>query len=396
MPNNFAVFFAGSGQKVEKSKFVYSGWGEELFLQGYTPLFYDGVGKERGTNEITGAGWAKIVQKAMTAVEKGGGAPDRVIVVGMSRGGVQALIFAHCMRHKFPTAKLFVFAVDPVQGGSMLNAGSFDLRNNRWGRSLGLRGSRDKLKDRYHLADSAPNTVPENVEFYLTALMQFRGKSREFLRWGFTPQAPTLNNIKGLRNHRYATYEIPGDHGYGVYTGAQKGAEEVHAGRYARGRVTREMFAKHCRDHGFGHVEFDNPIVTLNQYCRIANEDLRGNQGQDKDTGYSFLKASRQARAFGSPFNNPAAAYGWEKGRGHMVACTQAIQGKGYFVNARHRELYKFCRPVIEDCIQHKRNELFSRNDQIVDWLAHNAKFATHAERDSVRFRVFMEQLESF
>lgn len=369
----------------------------ELAQQRYSPVLCDGVGKFADTSGTTGAGWAKIVQHAMDVVEAGG-APDRVIVVGMSRGGVQALIFAHCMRHQFPTAKLFVFAVDPVQGGHIQNDGSFDLRNNRnLGRSLfGRRGSRDDLKDRYHLSDSAPNTVPENVDFYLTALMQFRGSSRGRCCWGFTPQAPTLNNIKGLRIHCHATYEIPGDHGYGVYTGAEGGAAGVNLSRYARGRVTREMFATHCREHGFGHVDFDNPIVTLNQYCRIANEDLEGSQGQSEATGYSFLKGSRQARVWGSPFQTPDSAHGWAKGRGHMVACTQAIQGKGYFVNARHRALYRYCRPMIDECILQNRAELFERQDQIRPWLAHNAAFAAHAEQDRVRFREFMEMLESF
>lgn len=41
-------------------------------------------------------------------------------------------------------------------------------------------------------------------------------------------------------------------------------------------------------------------------------------------------------------------------------------------------------------------DQLFERQDQIRPWLAHNAEFAAHAEQDRVRFRVFMEMLESF
>ena len=390
MPN-YAVFFAGSDQRVTDPKHVYVDWAVDLAQHGYSAVLCDGVGKFGGTSGTTGAGWATIVQHAMTMVESGG-SPDRVIVVGMSRGGVQAMIFAHCMRHQFPAAKLFVFAIDPVQGGHIQNDGSFDLRDNRnLARSLfGRRGSRDDLKDRYRLSDAAPNTVPANVEFYLTALMQFRGNTRKF--WGFTPQAPSLNNINGLRINAHATYEIPGDHGFGVYTG-NEGAAGVNQSRHARGRVTREMFATHCREHGFGYVDFDHPLVALNHYCRIANEDLGGSQGQSKASGHSFLKASRAARTWGSPFETPSAPHGWAKGRGHMVACTQAIAGKGYFVNARHRALYRLCRPVIDDCILHNRWEMFARQDQIQPWLAANASFAEHAEQDRERYREFLTML---
>ena len=195
MPN-YAVFFAGSDQRVTDPKHVYVDWAVDLAQHGYSAVLCDGVGKFGGTSGTTGAGWATIVQHAMTTVESGG-SPDRVIVVGMSRGGVQAMIFAHCMRHQFPAAKLFVFAIDPVQGGHIQNDGSFDLRDNRnLARSLfGRRGSRDDLKDRYRLSDAAPNTVPANVEFYLTALMQFRGNTRKF--WGFTPQAPRSTTSMG-------------------------------------------------------------------------------------------------------------------------------------------------------------------------------------------------------
>jgi len=394
MPN-YSVFFAGSGQRVNDPKHVYRDWATELAQHRYLPVLCDGVGSFSGTSGMTGAGWAKIIQHAMDVVEAGG-APDRVIVVGMSRGGVQALIFAHCMRHAFPTARLFVFAVDPVQGGHIQNDGSFDLRSNRnMGRSLfGRRGSRDDLKDRYQLSDAAPNTVPENVDYYLTALMQFRGSSRGKFCWGFTPQAPSLNNINGLRVNAHATYEIPGDHGYGVYTGVEDQAAGVNQSRQARGRVTREMFATHCREHGFGYVDFDNPIVALNYYCRIANEDLSGSQGQTRASGYSFLKGSRQARTFGNPFQTPSASHGWAKGRGHMVVCTQAIQGRGYFVNVRHRAIYRLCRPMIDDALLHNRREMFDRNDQILPWMAENARFAVHAERDRQQYTAFLAMLE--
>jgi hypothetical protein len=389
MPN-YSVFFAGSDQRVADPKHVYVDWATDLARQGYLAVLCDGVGKFTGTSGTTGAGWAKIVQHAMNMIESSG-PPDRVIVVGMSRGGVQALVFAHCMRQAFPTAKLFVFAVDPVQGGHIQNDGSFDLRDNRnLFRRFGSRGSRDDLKDRYRLSDAAPNTVPDNVDFYLTALMQFRGSTRAF--WGFTPQAPSLGNINGLRQHRHATYEIPGDHGYGVYTG-DDGAKGVNQSRQARGRVTREMFAHHCREAGFGSVDSDPSLVALNHYCRIANEDLAGSQGQSKATGYSFLEASRKARVWGNPFQNPSASNGWAKGRGHMVACTQAIAGKGYFVNARHRALYRLCRPRIEEVIARGRAEMFERTDQILPWLQANANFAAHAEQDRERYRAFLEAL---
>lgn len=389
MPN-YAIFFAGSDQRADDPKHVYRDWATELALQRYHPVLCDGVGKFKGTSGTTGSGWANVVQHAMSVVEAGGD-PDRVIVVGMSRGGVQALIFAHCMRHRFRNARLFVFAIDPVQGGHIQNDGSFDLKSDRnFLRRLGVRGSRDDLKERYNLSDAAPNTVPDNVDFYLTALMQFRGKTRAF--WGFTPQAPSLGNINGLRANQHATYEIPGDHGYGVYTGLSGDSEDVDRSREARGRVTREMFAWHCRARGFGYIAFDPPLVALNHYCRIANEDLAGSQGQSKASGFSFLKASRAASTWGSPFENPSASHGWAKGRGHMVACTQAILGKGYFVNGRHREIYRLCRPLVDLALERDR-AAFQRLDQIPPWLDANARFAADSERDRERYQAFMEML---
>lgn len=391
MPN-YAVFFAGSDQRVNDPKHVYRDWATELAMQKYVPIMCDGVGKFSGTSGTTGSGWANIVQHAMDVIE-GGGAPEQVIVVGMSRGGVQALIFAHCMRSKYENARLFVFAIDPVQGGHIQNDGSFDMKSNRnFLRKLGVRGSRDELKDRYRLSDNAPNTVPDNVAFYLTALMQFRGSTRAF--WGFTPQAPSLGNINGLQPNRYATYEIPGDHGYGVYTGkVSANSEDVDRSRESRGRVTREMFAFHCRAQGFGYVSFDPPLVTLNHYCRIANEDLSGSQGQSKASGYSFLEGSRTARTWGSPFEKPSGAYGWAKGRGHMVACTQAILGKGYFVNARHREIYRLCRPLVEMAVERDRGS-FQRLQEIPPWLEANARFGADCERDREKYEAFLAMLE--
>jgi len=390
MPN-YAVFFAGSDQRVNDPKHVYVDWATELARQGYVSILCDGVGKFSGTSGTTGSGWANVVQHAMDAVEAGGN-PERVIVVGMSRGGVQALIFAHCMKSRFRAAKLFVFAIDPVQGGHIQNDGSFDMKDNRnFLRKLGVRGSRDALKERYRLSDAAPNTVPDNVEFYLTALMQFRGSTRAF--WGFTPQAPSLNNITGVQRNKHATYEIPGDHGYGVYTGVSTDSQDVDRSRESRGRVTREMFASHCRDRGFGYLTFDPPLVALNHYCRIANEDLSGSQGQSKATGFSFLAASRGAQTWGSQFKNPSGSYGWAKGRGHIVASTQAILGKGYFVNARHREIYRTCRPLVELALEHDRS-CFQRLDQIPPWLEANARFAADAERDRTNFEAFLTALD--
>ena len=78
MPN-YAVFFAGSGQRVTDPKHVYVDWAVDLAQHGYSAVLCDGVGKFGGTSGTTGAGWATIVQHAMTMVESGG-SPDRVIV----------------------------------------------------------------------------------------------------------------------------------------------------------------------------------------------------------------------------------------------------------------------------------------------------------------------------
>lgn len=392
---NYAVFFAGSDQSVYDSKHVYSDWARELSRSRYNPILCDGCGKFPGTSGSTGSGWAKIVQHAMDAIAGYKAPPVKVIIVGMSRGGVQALILAHCIRAEYPNAKCFVFAVDPVQGAHIQNASSFDLseKRNVFRSLFNQRGSRDDLKDRYSLGNAAPNTIPDNVDFYLTALMQFKGKSRKF--WGFTPQAPSLGNINGLRLGRHATYEIPGDHGYGVYTGLEEG-KELNGSRYSRGRVTREMFAHHCLEHGYGRVQFDDIFSTLNHYCRIANEDLMGSQGQSKATGFSFLKQSRAARTFGSPFSNPSASHGWAAGRGHIVASTQAIAHNGYFVNDRHHRIFMDLEPIIAREITAGRNDLFQNYQEIPPWFQANARFALDAGEDRRRFAALLAMLENF
>ena len=128
--SNYAVFFAGSDQDVHSAKHVYTDWANELRRSGYTPIMKSGVGVFAGTKGMTGSGWARIIESAMQDITD---EPGQIIVVGMSRGGVQAVIFAQCVQHKYPRAELFVFAVDPVQGAHVgFNDGSFDMRSSRW------------------------------------------------------------------------------------------------------------------------------------------------------------------------------------------------------------------------------------------------------------------------
>ena len=103
---NYAIFFAGSGQEAKDTKLVYHDWAAKLASCGYATLLCDGVGEFAGTSGVTGSGWAKIIQHAMTWLEAGatgGGNPEKVVVVGMSRGGVQAVIPPRpgvCVRHR--------------------------------------------------------------------------------------------------------------------------------------------------------------------------------------------------------------------------------------------------------------------------------------------------------
>jgi len=81
----------------------------------------------------------------------------KVIVIGMSRGGVRAVIFAKCLNDGFRHAKAFVFAIDPVQGAHAgLNDGSFDMRSSR----NGMKGSRD---ERAHASALAGKCDQEGV-----------------------------------------------------------------------------------------------------------------------------------------------------------------------------------------------------------------------------------------
>jgi hypothetical protein len=375
---NLAIFFAGSGQKVKDPKLVYTAWANQLTQSGYATLLCDGVGQFIGTNGVTGAGWAKIIQCAMTWVENhaaAGGAPDKVIVVGMSRGGVQTVICANCLKTAFPQSKVFVFAIDPVQGAHVgMNDGSFDMRSKRWG----SKGSRDDLKARYRLSDDAPKTVPDNVRMYLSVLAQFRGRDRG-MKWGFTPQSPTLQNMT-CRAEESKVYELPGDHSTGVQTGKNSdgSAHAYAASRAARGAVTQEMFAHWLRLTGFAKIQSDPLIPACEQYCRIANEDLGGVQIAGKSSGFSFLRASKMRN---HNFADTANSRGL-KGRGHLVASSQVKRSGGYFVNERHHEIWTSVEHMLGILARNDREALLQKYPNIVRWQAHNLGFETITMND--------------
>jgi hypothetical protein len=377
---NLAIFFAGSGQKVKDAKLVYTDWARQLTQSGYATLLCDGVGQFISTNGVTGAGWAKIVQCAMTWVEnhaKVGGVPEKVIIVGMSRGGVQAVICANCLKTAFPQTKVFVFAIDPVQGAHVgMNDGSFDMRSNR----KGSRGSRDDLKARYKLSDEAPKTVPDNVQMYLSVLAQFRGSNRWY--WGFTPQSPTLQNMNCGRNTNKKVYELPGDHSTGVQTGKKSdGSAHQHgASRSARGAVTQEMFAHWLLLTGFATIHTDSSIDAVEKYCLIANEDLSGVQIAGKSSGFSFLRASKMPN---HNFTDTANSRGL-KGRGHLVASSQAQAGRGYFVNERHYDLWNSIEPMVDSRSRNDLRTLVKDYPNIVRWQAHNGGFRERTLQDIV------------
>lgn len=346
----YAIFFAGSGQKANDPSLIYTTWAERLHSHGFATQLFDGVGEfgktkrwwggsTSDTNALTGAGWAKIVGRAMWWLAEEvrvGNTLDKVVVVGMSRGGVQAVVCANCLHKRYPNLKeVFVFAVDPVQGWTAINKGSFDMRADR----PGTGGSRDALKAEYGLGDDAPNCLLDNVRFYLSVIMQFKGKNR----WspGFTPQSPTLQNMTVKRGAK--VYELPGNHSTGVASGLQSdGSAHVHQGsRTRRSDVTTDMFYHHLREEGFGDVGQLDDFMVFDHYCRIANEDLAGYQFDAKKSGFSFLMASHpgSGRRFEA---DPSSRF--HRGRGHLVQSTQVkviSPDKGYFVNERHFDLYR-------------------------------------------------------
>lgn len=415
---NYVVFFAGSGQKVKDDKHVYNSWGKGLWESDgkYIGIYNDGVGEAEGTSGTTGAGWAKAIESSMNGIPS---APQKVIVVGMSRGGVQAVIFAHCVKDKFPATEVFVFAVDPVDGGHIQNEGSFDLRDNRnlmarVTTGLGFaRGTRGDLKKKYNLQDDAPKTIPTNVKFYLSVLAQFKGNTRAF--WGFTPQAPELGNLTCTVPHQ--TYELPGDHGYGVYTGNEKKKKGIYGfrtkvdvydpSREARGKVTREMFSYHLRERGFTQnfsVGFDL-MQAMEYYCQIAMEDLSGSQGQGNKnrSGFSFLEASRRAGTNWGDSFNASPENRWHKGRGHLIKSTEAIRGKGYFVNSRHRQIYIELESRLQAIFLSQGTatdgatamQLKHSYPNILPWMLKNAEFARDREADKTSFVEFIQLLET-
>lgn len=399
---NFVVFFAGSGQKVKSDKHVYDVWGSALWdsNEKYIGIYNDGVGEAKGTSALTGKGWAKAIEDSLNNITS---EPDKVVVVGMSRGGVQALIFAHCLNYKYPNSEVFIFAIDPVQGAHFLNDGSFDMRDKRNIISrMGFRGTRGDLKRKYNLKDDANKSIPVNVKFYLSTLAQFKGSSRTLLCWGFTPQAPRLGNLVCPITVPYKTYELIGDHSFGVYTGIENGG--INKSRQARGKVTFEMFAYHLNKSGFAQnfsVGFDQ-MQALEYYCLIAMEDLSGSQGQKKSSGYSFLEASRKAGSVWGDSFTASAKTRVHKGRGHLVKSLTVISAKGYFVNQRHKKIYdevlnQLSNVFIPEILQNKAYaaSFKMKYPNILPWLAKNAEFGLKCDGDKKSFDEFNQLIET-
>lgn len=374
-----AIFFAGSGQDISSDIYVYKAWAEQLRSAGYSSILLSGVGiaANPGTNAITGKGWATIIQQAMTWVDKqlGGSQPEKFIVVGMSRGGVEALICAHCLGKQYPNKPVFVFAIDPVQGFHLTGKGSFDMSRTRsLGALFGVKGSRDHLKADYGLTNDAPRTIPANVEMYLTVLSQFRGSQRG-LCWGFTPNVPLLNMQDFGKDKK--VYELLGDHSSGVLTGLAQPLN-VKTSREARCLVTTDMFYHWLKMKGFAvNIPQVDALEVLHAYCRIALDDLVGGvQFDDKRSGFSFLKASQNDPG---RFNKTGGSR-LLKGRGHLIASQQfgaASKGKantslgGYYVNERHFEVYLQLREPLK-----KQLAIFSSNrrfESIELWENYNA-----------------------
>jgi hypothetical protein len=380
---NYAIFFAGSGQEVNDTKLVYRDWAAKLASCGYSTLLCDGVGEFAGTSGVTGSGWAKIIQHAMTWLEAGatgGGNPEKIVVVGMSRGGVQAVICANCLKTRFPQTQVFVFAIDPVQGFHAVNEGSFDLRADRkWFSSWRARESRDELRDTYGLTADAPRTIPDNVVMYLSVLAQFRGSDRG-MKWGFTPQSPTLQNMT-CRAQFNKVYELPGDHSSGVQSGNNSdGSAHAHAtSRQARGMVTWEMFSHWLVSSGFARVTRVGEFTALDKYCLIANEDLGGVQIDGNQSGFSFLRASKFAGGFDATADSR-----FLKGRGHLVPSSQVADGRGYFVNERHWDIYQTVKAPLRVEARNPRSGILSQCPNIKRWLEHKVGFSNVSWADIV------------
>jgi len=381
----YAIFFAGSGQKARDASLIYTQWEAGLKSLGYATLLLDGVGefettknwlgfKTSQTSKATGKGWALIVRRAMEWLEdevRVGNSLDKVVIVGMSRGGVQAVVCANCLKHKYGHAPVFVFAIDPVQGWHPGNQGSFDMRTER----SGSRGTRDELKTDYSLQENAPNTLSDNVKRYLSVIMQFRGSQR--LIPGFTPQSPSLQNMTVDCPH--IVYELPGDHSTGVDSGLTTNGS-VHkqsSSRNTRSLVTTDMFYHWLRKESFGDVGQVDDFVVVDAYCRIANEDLAGVQFDNKKSGFSFLMASHPGagRSFEA---NPMSRF--HKGRGHLVQSTQVFAAKdlnpimlGYYVNERHFELYKAFEPRLQIEMRKPPNQR-QHLSNIIAWINRNKK----------------------
>jgi len=375
----FAIFFAGSGQEVSHDEFVYKDWAERLESHGYHPILCDGVGihSKSMRKRFTGAGWAKIIQEAMNAVDaiQHGVQPEKVVVVGMSRGGVEAVICAHCLNDYCPETPVFVFAIDPVQGYHAINSGAFDMRGKRIGRvlSLGFKGSRDKLKERYRLKDDAPKTIPENVDMYLSVLSQFRGKNRGVM-WGFTPQSPSLTNMID-KGQDTKIYELLGDHSSGVYSG--KACEVAFkTSREIRSLVTSDMFYHWLLKKKFASTMQYSPLEVLDAYCKIAIDDLGGLQFDNARSGFSFLMASQNEPG---RFTN-AAGSRFLKGRGHLIESKQVAESKkydqslhGYYVNERHFEVYREIQRIVVNGLK-SNHSVMKLYPNIEPWLEHNRR----------------------
>jgi hypothetical protein len=143
----------------------------------------------------------------------------------------------------------------------------------------------------------------------------------------------------------------------------------------------------------------------MEYYCQIAMEDLSGSQGQGNKnrSGFSFLEASRRAGTNWGDSFNASPENRWHKGRGHLIKSTEAIRGKGYFVNSRHRQIYIELESRLQAIFLSQGTatdgatamQLKHSYPNILPWMLKNAEFARDREADKTSFVEFIQLLET-
>ena len=370
MPILHAFLFAGTGQDPKAAKHNYGHLKHMLTQAGYTvddP--YIGIGtipqtgpviksKKHFLKKILGTGWEKSIAQALQSVEarfapihaaaaaaaaaddtnrqnafarSAGGSrhlgaaarapaparPDRhqFVCMGLSRGGVQALIMANILSVKYPSSRIFIGTMDPVPGlnvaalgrGHCFNSWS-DIKGKGFLRQFGLD------------AKTVSSTVFKGVSVHCNILMQFTKDGRKA---GFTPLSKALGTLTIKDGVGYEEFLMIGDHSDCSSSNIQRPSA----------LCAHDIFFHYMQAANFNAPPTYPCLNVLENYSKMVMKDLA-----KKGEGKSFVQKHTEHAMSTDHVSPPTTFLYGMKGRERLIAAADTGVG---FVNQRHQALYK-------------------------------------------------------